>query len=139
MSRPTRFASAFLSPSSLPLSSLDSAEANATVLLVESSFTWASMYFSDLYIVMRGRAVVPETFLGMRSLRLRRWSVLAMVCLQSERCLRSARLALLATNVLLEKLDALALVRLGRAQRANLNRRLADELAVGRADRQIDG
>src|SRR4051812_49824136 len=49
----------------------------------------------------------------------------------SKRSLRGSRLALLAADGLLRVLDALALVRLGRAQLADLRRDQADLVLVG--------
>src|SRR6266508_4018724 len=77
----------------------------------------------------RGRSAVPRTFLRTRRWRRPRASRLVIVMLGSFRALPR-----LAADVLVDVADALALVRLGLADLADVGRHLADELLVGAPD-----
>src|SRR5262245_43703363 len=76
----------------------------------------------------RGRAAVPRTFLRTRKWRRLRASTLWSVIVSTS-SLR--RLAGLAEDALVGVADALALVRLGLADLADVGRHLADQLLVG--------
>src|SRR6266511_3226338 len=77
----------------------------------------------------RGRSAVPRTFLRTRRWRRPRASRLVIVMLGSLRALPR-----LAADVLVDVADALALVRLGLADLADVGRHLTDELLVGAPD-----
>ena len=81
----------------------------------------------------RGRSAVPLTRLRMRDLALD--ALAGLLAAESSTCpamthLRRAGLAGLAHDRLFDVLDALALVRLGRTEAADLRRRVAERLAV---------
>src|SRR5512140_1350897 len=100
------------------------------------------MWLRLRYTERRGRSCEPSTFLRMCALRRSRsvcffMFVVALIT-RLPSCgwcwrlpFRSPRLALLAAHRFLGVLDALALVRLGRAQLADLRRDQADLVLVG--------
>src|SRR6476660_9500314 len=79
----------------------------------------------------RGRSAVPRTFLRTRKWRRLRASTLCSVIVWTSRVLASLRrLAGLAQHALVGVADALALVRLGLADLADVGCHLTDELLV---------
>src|SRR5690606_26749293 len=110
-----------------------------------SSTTCASIFLSERYTTSRGRSAVPTTFFRTRRCRRSRRSRRCFVASAIETdplidyyddrrnpdCgLLRARLARLTTDHLALVLDALPLVRLGRAQRPDLSRHLTDDFLV---------
>src|SRR2546421_5122054 len=83
----------------------------------------------------RGRAAVPRTFL--RTRRWRRSRATCRFCISASALLR--RLAGLAQHALVDVADALALVRLGLADLADVGGHLADQLLVEAAHRDAGG
>src|SRR5919112_475522 len=99
------------------------------------------MCFEERVTTRRGRSAVPATFLRPRTCRRRRDLTRPAVCLLffSEIAMSLTCLSDLATDVLSRVANALALVRLGLAQLADLRRRLADELLVDALDAEAGG
>src|SRR5215475_4963806 len=119
---PTASACAVLSP----LNDFASArwDADASVLPESSSTSCASMPRLERKTTRRGRSAEPRTFARTRRWRRRRASLTA----------RLGTLPDLSPHVLALIADALALVRLGRANLADLGGGLADHLLVGSLD-----
>src|SRR5262245_35425041 len=88
----------------------------------------------------RGRAAVPRTFLRTRWWRRLRASTLCSVIVSTSRVLASLRrLAGFAEDPLVGVADALALVRLGLANLADVGRDLPHQLLVVPLDRDAGG
>src|SRR5919112_6754991 len=94
------------------------------------------MCFEERVTTRRGRSAVPATFLRPRTCRRRRDLTRPAVCLLffSEIAMSLTCLSDLATDVLTRVANALALVRLGLAQLADLGGGLADQLLVDALD-----
>src|SRR5215472_15110378 len=95
-------------------------DAEATVRAESSSMSCASMPRFERKMVRRGRSAVPRTFARTRRWRRSRASL----------TVRLGTLANLSADVLALVADALALVRLGRANLADLGGRLTHHLLV---------
>src|SRR5690606_38824319 len=134
ISTPTRCAFAVLSPSSARRSA-SRVDAEARVRPTESSTTWATMCRLDRVTTRRGRAAVPTTFLRRRRWRRARATVLPLPRIVSATLLTS--LSGLAADDLARVAHALALVRLGLADLADVRCDLADLLLVDPADREL--
>src|SRR6266513_393862 len=116
---PTSAACSVLSPLNDFLAA--SHDADASVLPLTSSTSCASMPRFERKTTRRGRSAVPCSRPRTRRWRLRRAS----------RTVGLGTLAHLPAHVLAFVADAFALVRLGRADLANLGRGLTDHLLVG--------
>src|SRR6476661_4426997 len=97
------------------------------------------MCFDERVTTRRGRSAVPDTFLRPRTCRRRRDLTRPAVCLLffSEIAMSLTSLSDLAADVLARVAHALALVRLGLAQLADLGGGLADELLVDALDAEL--
>src|SRR6476469_1079360 len=137
-SSPTFFALAVLSPSK-DRRSFSVVDANASVLPTWSSTTCTVMCFDERVTTRRGRSAVPATFLRPRTCRRRRDLTRPAVCLLffSEIAMSLTSLSDLAADVLARVAHALALVRLGLAQLADLGGGLTDELLVDALDAEL--
>src|SRR5512133_1221939 len=149
---PTFLAAAVLSSSvTSPLRAFEVVAIDTSVRPATSSTSCAYMCLRLLYTVSRGRSGVPTIFLRMRARRFSRavtcFAMMLLLAAAADqppherggrcRALGGAGLAFLAADDLVRVLDALALVRLGRAQRTDLGGGEAEQVLVHRAHGEL--